>query len=88
MDRPRALDFLAAEVATFAKCDPNYKAEAQPEETDFVERFTMYLAGRLDERREADPWPMISGEWEEMAAEEWPAENLADWDKIPDSWDV
>lgn len=81
MDRPRAVDFLAREVATFAKCNPNYKAEARPDGTRFVECFTLYLVGRLDERREADPWPELSEDWDQMA-DDWPAADFGDLDAV------
>jgi len=53
MERSEAVGFLARETATFANCDPNFAATERASDPTFIFNFTMYLCGRLDERRDA-----------------------------------
>lgn len=53
MKRQAAINFICDEVATFAKCDPNFKASDRAKDPTFVFNFSMYLVGRYDERSEA-----------------------------------
>lgn len=57
-DRAAAIDFITKEVTTFVICDPNYKIKTKsaPEEAHarFILNFSLYLCGRVDERRESN----------------------------------
>jgi len=52
MKRQAAINFICDEVATFAKCDPNFKASDRAGDPSFVFNFSMYLVGRYDQRIE------------------------------------
>lgn len=83
MERKKGIEFLGQEVTTFVKCDPNYLADPRPDQVEFIMNFTMYLIGRLDERREAghvtDPtnWdPAKLKPWQDLTPAAWDTPKL------------
>ena len=51
MERAAGIEYITREVATFAKCDPNFKGSELAGNPAFIFNFSLYLAGRADERR-------------------------------------
>lgn len=68
MERAAGIEYITRKVATFAKCDPNFKGSELAGNPAFIFNFSMYLAGRADERR---------------AANRWDGEPLPDWNDEP-----
>ena len=72
MERAAGIEYITREVATFAKCDPNFKNSEAAGNPAFIFNFSLYLAGRADERRECQHWdgePL--GDWQPDELPEW-----------------
>ena len=52
MERAAGIEYITREVATFAKCDPNFLRSESAKQPDFEVLFSLYLIGRADEQRD------------------------------------
>ena len=87
MERAAGIEYITREVATFAKCDPNFKNSDAAGNPAFIFNFSLYLAGRADERRECQHWdgeplgdwqPSELGTWDSQTAD-WQPDELPEW---------
>ena len=72
MERAAGIEYITREVATFAKCDPNFNNSGDAQNSTFLHDFALYLAGRADERRAAN-------RWEGEPLPDWNDEPLPEW---------
>lgn len=80
MERAAGIEYITNEVAKFVKCDPNFKSSEAAGNPAFIFNFSLYLAGRMDERRQGDEWGDTElAEWDNPEPTEWDGDPLPDW---------